>query len=174
MGKEIERKFLLKGKFKESYYSFIAESYNRIVQGYLGDEEGRSVRVRLSAGKAFITIKGMSSDDGLVRKEFEYEIPKMDAIEMFQFVKGFTIDKTRYLIEVEGLYEKGYLFEIDFFRGMNEGLVVIEVEFDTEEDIKDFNENEKPEWLGEEVTGISKYYNLQLSKNPFTLWKKNL
>ena len=108
-----------------------------------------------------LTIKGKSSEDGLSRFEWEKPISKKDAEELLKMCEPGVIDKTRFLIKSEN-----HIFEVDEFYGDNEGLVVAEIE------LKSKNETFlKPAWLGKEVTGEPKYYNSQLSKNPFTSWK---
>lgn len=155
MGLETERKFLVKGDFKQ--FAFRCEA---IVQGYLSSVPERTVRVRIKGEKAFITIKGISNESGLSRYEWEKEIPADDARELIKLCEPGVIDKTRYYIK-----QGEHVFEVDEFRGENEGLVMAEIELSSETDTFD-----KPEWLGEEVTGDNRYYNASLSKNPYTEW----
>ncbi|MCH4552296.1 CYTH domain-containing protein [Aestuariibaculum lutulentum] len=154
---EIERKFLVKST------AFKAEAYKqtRIVQGFLNTDKARTVRVRLKGEQGFITVKGPSSSDGLERFEWEREIAKNEAEALLKICEEGVIDKTRYEVKAGK-----HTFEIDEFYGDNEGLIVAEVELVTKED-----QFIKPEWLGTEVTGDVKYYNSQLSKHPFKLWK---
>ena len=154
---EIERKFLVKST------AFKAEAYKqtRIVQGFLNTDKARTVRVRLKGEQGFITVKGPSSSDGLERFEWEKEIAKNEAEALLKICEEGVIDKTRYEVKAGK-----HTFEIDEFYGDNEGLIVAEVELVTKED-----QFIKPEWLGTEVTGDVKYYNSQLSKHPFKLWK---
>ncbi|WP_036227066.1 MULTISPECIES: CYTH domain-containing protein [Mesoflavibacter] len=154
---EIERKFLVKSQvFKE-------EAFNKthIKQGFLSTDKERTVRVRLKGDKGFLTIKGASSNDGLSRFEWEKEIKKEDAEQLFKLCKKGIIDKMRYEVKLGN-----HIFEIDEFFGDNKGLVLAEVELNNENEIF-----EKPNWLGEEVTGDIKYYNSQLSNQPFKTWK---
>jgi adenylate cyclase len=154
---EIERKFLVKAStFKQE-----AIQKNRIVQGFLNTDKERTVRVRLKGEHGFLTIKGASSDDGLSRFEWEKEISKEDAEALLKLCETGVIDKIRYEI-VFG----NHLFEVDEFFGDNEGLIIAEVELTHVSEVF-----EKPLWLGEEVTGDSKYYNSQLSKRPFKTWE---
>jgi adenylate cyclase len=107
-----------------------------------------------------LTIKSRTSKNGLCRLEWEKELPFEDASELIALSLPNKIEKTRYEVNY-----KGHLFEVDIFKGINEGLKIAEIEIDGEADTF-----EKPKWLGEEVTGIKKYYNSQLCQNPFTKW----
>lgn len=153
---EIERKFLtLSNAFKEaSKCSF------RIKQGFLNTDPERTVRVRLKDEQGFLTVKGMSSEDGLSRFEWEKEIPRADAESLLELCEKGVIDKIRYEVDYEN-----HTFEIDEFFGDNKGLIIAEIELDSESETF-----KKPHWLGEEVTGQIKYYNSQLSKQPFNTW----
>ncbi len=154
MSKEIERKFLVKGDFPR-------ENGVRIIQGYLSSVPERTVRVRVKGDKGYLTIKGIGNESGASRFEWEIEIPKEDALNLLKICEPGVIDKTRYHVKVGN-----HTFEVDEFYGDNEGLVIAEVE------LKDENEEfEKPEWLGEEVTGDVKYYNSMLMKNPYKNWR---
>lgn len=158
MALEIERKFLVKGDFREDAFKAI-----HICQGYLCSDPGRTVRVRIKDERGFITIKGAGNLSGTSRFEWEKEIPLEDALEMIGLAEPGVIDKTRYLIHND---DGVHLWEVDVFHGDNEGLVIAEIELETEED-----NFARPEWLGEEVTGNPLYYNSSLSKNPFKNWK---
>ncbi|MCK7589389.1 CYTH domain-containing protein [Subsaxibacter sp. CAU 1640] len=154
---EIERKFLVTSDdFKEE-----AQSETRIVQGFLNSDKERTVRVRIKDNQGFLTVKGASNDGGLSRFEWEKDISKEEADSLLKLCEEGIIDKIRYNVQVEN-----HLFEVDEFLGENEGLVVAEVELNHVSEIF-----KKPNWLGREVTGLSKYYNSQLSKNPFKYWK---
>lgn len=148
MQKEIERKFLVE---KEDYKS---QAYNRytIIQGFLNKDKYRTVRVRIKGNKGFITVKGISSQDGLSRLEWEKEIPIEEAKELLKLCDGSPISKTRYEIKAGK-----HIYEVDEFHDKHQGLVIAEIELHSEE------ENfEKPSWLGKEVTGDKAYYNSQL------------
>ena len=156
MKKEIERKFLItSNSFKQN----ISSKYN-IVQGYLSTDPSRSVRLRISNSKGYLTIKGRASKNGLSRLEWEKELPIKEANELIALCLPNKIVKTRYKVNY-----KGRIFYIDIFEGMNEGLNIAEIELNSEQDTF-----EKPKWLGKEITGIKKYYNSQLCQNPFTKW----
>jgi CYTH domain-containing protein len=156
MGLEIERKFLVKNNSYQKY-SF-KKSF--IKQGFLNSHKERVVRVRIIDNNAFITIKGISNELGTSRYEWEKEIPVSDANELLLLAEKTIIEKYRYYIK-----QNNHTFEVDEFLGENKGLIVAEIELNSEgESFK------KPEWLGEEVTGITKYYNASLSKNPFKIW----
>lgn len=156
MANEIERKFLVSGEFKK-----LASKETRIVQGYLSSVPERTVRVRIKGDKGFITIKGIGNASGASRYEWEKEIPTNEVEELLKICEPGVIDKTRYLLKVGE-----HTFEVDEFYGENNGLVLAEIELSTESE-----KFVKPEWLGEEVTGDTKYYNSMLMKNPFTKWK---
>lgn len=155
MAQEIEKKFLVKGDFKN-----LAKKETRITQGYLSSVPERTVRVRIKGNKGFITIKGIGNDSGASRYEWEKEIPVEEVKELLKICEPGVIDKTRYLVEVGK-----HTYEVDEFYAENEGLTVAEVELYSEDE-----KFEKPEWLGEEVTGDVKYYNSMLMKNPYTKW----
>ncbi len=157
MAKEIERKFLV----KSDAYKTEAVKAKRITQGYLSSVPERTVRVRIKGDKGFITIKGIGNESGATRFEWEKEIPVEEVKELLKICEPGIIDKTRYIVEVGD-----HIFEVDEFYGDNEGLVVAEVELHDENE-----EFEKPEWLGEEVTGDVKYFNAMLMKNPYKNWK---
>jgi len=155
MGKEIERKFLVKGEFKSD-----TKKETRITQGYLSSIPERTVRVRVKGDNGFITIKGIGSESGASRYEWEKEIPVDEVKDLLKICEPGVIDKTRFLVD-----SGNHTFEVDEFHGENNGLVVAEIELASETE-----SFEKPEWLGEEVTGNTKYYNSMLMKNPYTKW----
>jgi len=155
MAQEIERKFLVKGDFKN-----LAKKETRITQGYLSSVPERTVRVRVKGEKGFITIKGIGNESGASRYEWEKEIPTEEVKELLKICEPGVIDKTRFLVEAGE-----HTYEVDEFYGENEGLIVAEVELSSEDE-----KFTKPEWLGEEVTGDVKYYNSMLMKNPYTKW----
>ena len=155
---EIERKFLVKSEaFKDEAFK-----QTRISQGFLNTDKARTVRVRLKGEQGFITIKGASSESGLSRFEWEKEIPKQEAEALLELCEPSIIDKIRYEIKLGQ-----HIYEVDEFYGDNFGLIVAEIELNTETETYI-----KPDWLGNEVTGDVKYYNSQLSKNPFKSWIK--
>lgn len=130
----------------------------RLVQGYISSATGRTVRVRISGDKGYLTIKGPSSDNGLSRFEWEKEISVSEAEELLKLAEPGIIDKTRHLIRNA---DGKHVWEVDEFHGENEGLTLAEIE------LGDESENfDRPVWLGEEVTGDRHYYNSYLAKNP--------
>lgn len=155
MAWEIERKFLVKGNYKEYAYA-----HEEIVQGYLSSVKERTVRVRIKGEKAYITIKGISNESGITRFEWEKEISINDARELLKLCEPGIIDKIRYYIKSDK-----HTFEIDEFNGENQGLVMAEIELSSEDE-----QFEKPDWLGEEVTGDLRYYNSSLTKLPYSKW----
>lgn len=153
---EIERKFTLKNT------NFLSSSVNsfKITQGYLNSSSSRTVRVRTKGDKAYLTIKGESSANGMSRYEWEKEIDVDDALQLLSLCEDFVIEKTRYEIKVNDL-----VFEIDVFEGDNQGLIIAEVELQSED-----QDVELPEWIDQEVTGDVRYYNSYLSNTPYNQW----
>ncbi len=153
---EIERKFLVTSEaFKKEAFT-----QNRITQGYLSSVSRRTVRVRIKGNKGFLTIKGISNESGLSRFEWEKEIPVEEAQQLMHLCERGIIDKTRFEVKMGN-----HIFEVDEFYGENEGLIMAEVELNSETETF-----EKPSWLGKEVTSDKRYYNSYLSKNPFKDW----
>lgn len=157
MPQEIERKYLVKGE----YSPFIHQS-DRITQGYICRETGRTVRVRIRNGKGYLTIKGASADKGLSRYEWEQEIPVDEAKQLMLLCQPGIIDKTRHLI-----HYKGHLIELDEFHGDNQGLTIAEIELAHVDEMPLL-----PPFIGEEVTGDPRYYNSHLTRHPYTCWNK--
>jgi len=154
MAIEIERKFLVRDD------SWRGRSTGcRLRQGYLSTTADRSVRVRVAADKAYLTVKGKTVN--AARTEYEYPIPLQDACVMLdELCERPLIEKTRYRIDYGGL-----TWEIDVFEGDNAGLVIAEVELDSVDQVVPM-----PVWAGEEVTGDCRYYNSSLTANPFSRW----
>lgn len=151
---EIERKFLLKN---DAWRGLAPGLEYR--QGYLCTEKGRTVRVRLADTQAFLTIKGPNERGAAV--EFNYPIPLMDAVYMLDnLAQRPLIEKVRYRIAYQGL-----VWEVDEFLGENTGLVLAEVELEFVE-----QEFDKPDWVGDEVTGDARYYNANLVAQPYSTW----
>ena len=155
MYKEIERKFLVRGEGWRGRADPV--TYR---QGYLARTADRVVRVRIAGEQGFLTVKIKS---GVIsREEFEYSVPLEDARSMLDALSpGEIIEKNRYTFE-----EKGSVWEVDEFFGANSGLVVAEIELESED-----QEFEKPEWLGEEVSRLSRYLNVELARNPYSDWR---
>lgn len=157
MMNEIEHKFLVTST------EFLSESIrsNRIVQGYLNSNPERTVRVRIKGTHGFITIKGKGNESGTTRFEWEKEIEVTEAEQLLLLCEDGVIDKVRYEIP----FGK-HLYEVDVFEGDNKGLIIAEIELENE------NESfEKPNWLGEEVTGDDRYYNASLSISSYKNWQ---
>lgn len=153
---EIERKFLV----ISDAYKKEALTKTKIAQGYLSKHPQRNVRIRIRADKAYITVKGASNASGTSRFEWEKEIDIEEGKSLLSLCERPIIDKYRYEVK-----SGNHIFEVDEFLDENQGLVVAEVE------LKHENETyQKPQWLGEEVTGDPKYYNSQLSNVPFSKW----
>ena len=156
MATEIERKFLVNGDgYKADAYETV-----HIAQGFLSSVPERVVRVRIWGDRGFITIKGITNATGVSRYEWEHEIPVAEARELLLLCEDGVIDKTRHLVRVGEL-----TFEVDEFHGDNEGLTVAEVELPAED-----SPHGRPAWLGEEVTGDPRYYNVSLSRHPYNSW----
>ena len=154
MPKEIERKFLV---VSDGYKRSPRKYYK---QGYLSVEPDKTVRVRVVGDKGFLTVKGRNN--GISRTEYEYEIPAADANDMLDnLVKTGVIEKWRYVCVVDGKK-----WEVDEFLGDNAGLVVAEIELQSEDE--PFTE---PAWAGDEVSGDERYYNSSLSQNPYKNWR---
>ncbi|MBR6261735.1 MAG: CYTH domain-containing protein [Prevotella sp.] len=159
-GFEIERKFLVR---KDKDFKSLAFSSSRIKQGYIA-AKGATVRVRVRDDKGYLTIKEPSRDGGLKRYEFEKEITLEEAEHLFQLCEPGIIDKTRYLVK-----SGKHTFEVDEFYGLNEGLVMAEVELSSEDEAF-----EKPDFIGMEVTGDHRFYNKNMRKFPFVIWRGTL
>ena len=152
---EIERKFLVNSsEYRNNASCFI------IRQGYLCTDPDRTTRVRVYNGKGYLTIKGKTRD--IAREEYEYDIPFADAERILDnlCIKPL-IEKRRYIV-----YDKDQKWEIDEFFGVNEGLIIAEIELKSTSQKFD-----KPEWLGIEVSDDVRYYNSNLSVNPYSQWK---
>ena len=153
---EIERKFLV----TSNTFKTDAFSQNKIAQGYLSSVPERTVRVRIKGDKGFITVKGISSDSGMSRFEWEKEIPVDEAENLLKLCEKGIIDKIRFNVKIGN-----HTFEVDEFHGENEGLIIAEIELNSENEVF-----ERPNWLGEEVTNDKRYYNSYLSNHPFKNW----
>ncbi|MDP2336761.1 MAG: CYTH domain-containing protein [Bacteroidota bacterium] len=153
MALEIERKFLVNpAKWMPT------DQGTQIIQAYLGLCPSPTVRIRIDGDKAYLTIKGRSNS--ISRPEFEYEVPVTDAIEMLPLAISGPVEKIRYEVMHEG-----FLWEVDVFSGKNKGLIMAEIELESES-----QEFRRPDWLMEEVSHDGRYYNSYLSGNPFSEW----
>lgn len=157
MGVEIERKFLV----KQELWATVNSSNSIVIrQAYLSDHPDKTIRVRTAGNKGYLTIKGMAK--GITRAEYEWEIPAEEAHELIDHFCTDVIEKTRHFV-----FFQQKRWEVDEFRGSNQGLLVAEIELQSED------ENfEKPVWIGEEVTHDIRYLNSQLIKNPYQQWPK--
>ncbi len=152
MGKEIERKFLVKeGSWRNA-------KATKCRQGFLSTVKERTVRVRTMENKGYLTIKGIAV--GATRMEYEYEIPRQDADALLDICEKPLIEKNR-----SKVLDGGFVWEVDEFFGENRGLIVAEIELESED--QDFP---RPDWVAEEVTGDSRYFNSNLIKNPYMQW----
>jgi len=154
MAQEIERKF----RVANDDWRAMATSSSSLKQGYLSSSAEATVRVRLEDNLGTLTIK--SKTNGITRNEFEYAIPAQEAKELLMLCSGPLIEKIRYRIPQEN-----HTWEIDVFEGDNDGLIIAEIELTSEEDYF-----AKPQWLGEEVSGDSQYYNSNLATHPYVNW----
>ena len=176
MHTETERKFLVRS---EAFRSAVTESH-RISQGYIAHDGGNTVRVRILDDKGILTIKGPTN--GMSRAEWEIEIPLRDAEDLMRLTKSGRIEKVRHIVPALPVIpspapavipspERASVssvrrWEIDEFLGENAGLIMAEIELGSEDEAF-----ERPEWLGEEVTGDRRYYNSFLSKVPYSTWR---
>ena len=156
MAVEIERKFLV----KNDDFKLEAKRIHKIRQGYLNSNKNRAVRVRVWDEIGYLTIKGKSNTSGTSRFEWEKEIPIAEAEQLLLLCEPSVLEKKRYIIE-----HGNHTFEVDVFLGINDGLIVAEIELQDEDE--PFS---KPNWLGKEVTGDPKFYNASLSKTPYSEW----
>jgi CYTH domain-containing protein len=156
MALEIEHKYLIR---KDLWYAVHKPEGINIRQGYLLSDPGKTIRIRISGGNAFLTIKGATHNAS--RAEYEYPIPADDAENLLQLCTVPIIEKFRYRIEYAGK-----MWEVDEFFGENEGLIIAEIELSFPDQTYD-----KPGWIGEEVTSDPRYYNSYLAANPVSGWK---
>ncbi|WP_316801006.1 CYTH domain-containing protein [Pedobacter frigidisoli] len=155
MGKEIERKFLLN---PSEWEKLSKPEGKHLRQGYILTDPDKTIRVRVADSKGWLTIKGISI--GASRLEYEYEVPLQEALELLDHFSDQELEKIRYEIVHE---EK--LWEIDIFLGDNSGLIVAEIELSSEDEYFDL-----PIWIDKEVTHEQKYFNSNLTQNPFKNW----
>lgn len=156
MGLEIEKKFLITGDGWR-----VLGKGKEYCQGYLSSRDGTTVRVRIIEERGIITIKGPNEKGS--KAEFEYDIPLADARDMLDnLCRKPLIEKTRYKVPFGG-----FTWEVDEFKGDNEGLVFAEIELDSLDQVF-----EKPDWIGREVTDDGKYYNSNLVAYPYKDWKE--
>ena len=156
MFQEIERKFLVKGEFRDEVFQA-----TEIKQGYLCRDKDMTVRVRIRGDKGYLTIKGKRTD--FSRFEWEKEIAVDESLALLSQTTSGIIEKTRHLVKNT---DGKHIWEVDVFHGDNEGLVVAEIELGEESEAFDL-----PEWIGDEVTDDKRYYNSQLLKKPYKNWK---
>lgn len=149
MANETERKFLVKSEFRH-----LAVKGIKIIQAYLSIDNDKTIRLRIAGSNAFITIKGRPLKNSITRNEWEVQISLKDAEEMMNICLPGRIFKTRYFIP-----SGKHTFEVDVFHEKNEGLIIAEIELGSDDE-----QFEKPDWLGEEVTGKPEYYNANLIK----------
>lgn len=149
MSTETERKFLIKGEFRDKAVKKI-----EILQAYISVDPQKTIRVRISDNEAFLTIKSSRKAGSIARGEWEFGIPQKDAQELLAICLPGKVVKTRYLVP-----SGKHTIEVDVFHDKNEGLVFAEIELSSEDE-----KFLKPEWLGEEVTGDPRYYNSNLIK----------
>ena len=154
MGIEIEKKFLLKSdEWRGKTKGIVCR------QGYISSTVEHTVRIRTMDDKGILTIKGPGS--GSIRPEFEYQIPFEDARTLLDTLCSHPlIEKVRYKIPFQG-----FTWEVDEFFGLNEGLIIAEIELESVNQHFDL-----PDWVGKEVTGDPKYFNTQLQRTPFSKW----
>ena len=150
--REIEYRFLVEDT------SWLQGEGVRITQGYLNQDKHRTVRLRIAGDNAYLTIKGLTVN--ATRPEFEYEIPAAHANELMLLCEGALVEKTRYFVTYEG-----FLWSVDVFHGLNEGLCIAEIELESED-----QPFAKPDWAGPDITREFIYANSSLSVTPYTTW----
>lgn len=158
MPHEIERKYLVDHEKWQQADKPVGQLYR---QGYLSTDPNKTIRIRLTPTQGYLTIKGLSV--GATRLEYEYDIPMEEAREILDHFSEAELSKIRYKIPLGGK-----TWEVDVFLGDNEGLIVAEIELDSETDRFDL-----PDWIGDEVTGEEKYYNNNLSLAPYNTWGRS-
>lgn len=156
MAKEIERKFLIN---IQKWQSLNKPEGQLLRQGYLSTDPAKTIRVRLAGQKGFLTIKGATK--GATRDEYEYEVPAIEAVELLDKFAESELSKIRYNVSLDGK-----VWEVDEFLGLNAGLFVAEIELKSEDEAF-----ERPDWITTEVTDDARYYNSNLTKNPYKQWK---
>ena len=149
MATETERKFLVKGEFRH----LVAKEI-KIIQSYLTIDREKTIRLRIANENAFLTVKSRPKKNSITRNEWEVAIDVKDAEEMMTICLPGKIVKTRYLVP-----SGKHTIEVDVFHEKNEGLIIAEIELTSDDEYF-----EKPDWLGEEVTGLPQYYNANLIK----------
>ena len=156
MAKEIERKYLVDLSLFQ-----LPEKGITIMQCYLVRAEGMTLRLRFADDKAFLTLKGRT--DGISRSEFEYAIPRRDAIDMLkEFPVSASVCKTRYHVKVGS-----HLWEVDIFEGDNAGLAVAEIELLSADETFEI-----PKWVTQEVSSDRRYRNAYLADHPYSQWQE--
>ncbi|MEO6523601.1 MAG: CYTH domain-containing protein [Mucilaginibacter sp.] len=155
MGVEIERKFLV----DHAQWNQLSKPKGMVIrQGYMLKADDKTIRIRVKDDQSYITIKGKTQ--GISRSEYEYAIPLKEGNELLAAFCAAVIDKTRYNITFAGK-----LWEVDVFEGDNAGLIVAEIELESEDEMFDL-----PEWITKEVTDDARYFNSNLSVNPYKNW----
>jgi adenylate cyclase len=149
MAIETERKFLVKGEFRH-----LAVREIEIIQAYLSRDPDRTIRLRIAGDIGYLTIKSRINNESISRNEWEFPVGLTDAQQIMRVCLPGKIMKTRYLVP-----SGSHTFEVDVFHDKNEGLIIAELELSFEAE-----SFEKPDWLGEEVTGLPQYFNSNLIK----------
>ena len=150
MNQEIERKYLV----TSDCYKEMAVARYHIIQGYISREKTGTVRVRITDDKAYLTIKGKPAAGHFARYEWEKEIDVKEAEELMKLCQGTIIDKTRWIVPAT---EEELKWEVDEFHGKHDGLVVAEIELESEDQVVVL-----PAFIGKEVTDDPQYYNANM------------
>ncbi|MCQ2346145.1 MAG: CYTH domain-containing protein [Paludibacteraceae bacterium] len=154
---EIERKY----KVLDDSFKRLATEHHHLRQGYLSLNDRNSIRVRIADDEAFLTVKSAPQSNGFAHFEWERPLSVEEAENLFPLVVSGCIDKVRWIVPMED----GLICEVDEFLGDNQGLLMAEVELESEDQLF-----VKPAFLGEEVTFNRHYYNSYLSLHPYTTW----
>jgi len=149
MGRETERKFLVKGEFRH-----LAVKETAITQCYLTKDRDKTIRLRIAGDEGILTIKSSAPEGSITRGEWEFPVSLVDALDILNICLPGKVVKTRYYIPFGN-----HTFEVDVFHDKNDGLIIAEIELGSDDE--PFG---KPDWLGEEVTGRVEYYNSSLAK----------
>lgn len=155
---EIERKF----RVTSTVFTALADSVHYINQGYLNTHPERTVRIRIQDDQGILTVKGIGDATGASRFEWEKDVDVAEARLLMGLTEDYPIEKRRYRVLVGA-----HWWDVDVFLGANETLILAEIELTHLEE-----EFERPDWLGEEVTGDPRFYNAYLSKHPYSTWAK--
>ena len=151
---EIERKFIADVLPPQGVGSGMA-----IRQGYIAEEGDAEVRVRITDAAATLTVK---AGHGRSRTEVEVDVTRDDAEQLWVHTAGRRIEKIRHEVDDQGTSEGAGEITVDVYGGELAGLIVVEIEFDSEAAADAFA---PPAWFGREVTGDPRWSNAALARH---------